>query len=333
MEPRRLVSVLAGVVSIVLLGGGIFSTAIPGALELGGSHTGLGLGNCQQWNGLRLNLGDAGVDRIRGLNLTLWTPGANPHGRVLGLSFSLIGTRLQSQGGVILGGLYHLDEHAHGILLSPGVVLHGPSLRGDAAALAALPRGSSNGIMAAMAIGGGHLRGIGVTGLCTVAENMDGVFFSGWGLLHARQLRGIAVASGIGLSPATPIIPDVPEGEPERLGVIRGMGFGAVVLAKRFEGIAVGAMMLESQDMTGIGIGGLGFSADVLRGLGAGLITEVRQMQKGMSVAAVNSNRRVRGVCIGLVNHTPDLRGIQIGLVNHAANATFPTLPFVNARF
>jgi hypothetical protein len=56
-------------------------------------------------------------------------------------------------------------------------------------------------------------------------------------------------------------------------------------------------------------------------------------MQQGVSVAAVNSSRRVRGVCIGLVNHTPDLRGIQIGLVNHAANATFNTLPFVNAKF
>jgi len=60
---------------MLLLGGGIFFPALSGSLELGGSHTGLGLGNCTQWNGLRLNLADAGVDRIRGLNLTVGPPG------------------------------------------------------------------------------------------------------------------------------------------------------------------------------------------------------------------------------------------------------------------
>jgi hypothetical protein len=333
MQHRRPVSLTSLVASMLLLGGGIFSPAIPGSLELGGSHTGLGLGNCTQWNGLRLNLADTGVDRIRGLNLTVGPPGPSPEGHVLGLSLSLVGTRLESQGGVMLGGLYHLGRHAHGIVLCPGAVLLGPPLRGDDAAIASLPRGSANGIMAAMAIGGGHLRGIGVTGLCSVAESMDGVFMSAWGLLPARQLRGIAVAPGIGLSPATPIIPDFPAGEPERLGTIRGLGVGAVVLTRQFDGIALGAMMLESQRLTGFGLGGLGFSVDVLRGVGAGLFSEVRQVQMGLSLGAVNSSRKVRGVCIGLVNHTPDLRGIQIGLVNHAANATFRTLPFVNARF
>ena len=74
----------------------VTTTALPategraGGLLLGYNDYGIGLGNVERVNGLRVNFRDAGLERVNGINLTLWTPGDNPRAVVNGASLNLL---------------------------------------------------------------------------------------------------------------------------------------------------------------------------------------------------------------------------------------------------
>ncbi|MEJ2679140.1 MAG: hypothetical protein P8174_08710, partial [Gemmatimonadota bacterium] len=59
------------------------------ALNLGANGYGLSIGNSARWNGLRINWRDAELDRINGVNITLWAPHDEVGGTVTGLSLGV----------------------------------------------------------------------------------------------------------------------------------------------------------------------------------------------------------------------------------------------------
>ena len=53
--------------------------AVPQSLDVALGGYGLSFGNSRRITGVRVNLIDHQVERVTGLNLTLWTPKANPN--------------------------------------------------------------------------------------------------------------------------------------------------------------------------------------------------------------------------------------------------------------
>ncbi len=61
------------------------------SLDLPVRGYGISFGNAARFNGLRFNLSDAGLDRINGVNITLWKPGKPVTGTVNGLALGIVG--------------------------------------------------------------------------------------------------------------------------------------------------------------------------------------------------------------------------------------------------
>ena len=83
------------------------------ALNVGVFRTGLSVGNSARWTGLRVNVRDAGVERINGLSLTLWKAkvAANRDMRVNGLAIGLVGPEAGTFRGVSVGLVGVLARH------------------------------------------------------------------------------------------------------------------------------------------------------------------------------------------------------------------------------
>ena len=66
-----------------------------GLLNIGPNHTGLSIGNSAQWNGVRINFRDRGVQRLNGVNISIWKAAnnANRQARMHGLNVGIVGTR------------------------------------------------------------------------------------------------------------------------------------------------------------------------------------------------------------------------------------------------
>src|SRR5207237_116869 len=75
------------------------------ALRLTAGGVGLTLGNPRTAKGIRINLVDHQVERVTGLNLTLWKPKASPDLVVTGIAAGLVGPRAKRIDGVALGGI------------------------------------------------------------------------------------------------------------------------------------------------------------------------------------------------------------------------------------
>jgi len=122
-----------------------------GSLDLGYAHHGLSFGNSAVWHGVRFNWRDQAVRDIRGLNVTLWRPGANIDGEISALSLGIWGPRADALNGVSVG---LLSARAR-------VALRGLWLGG-------------------FAVEGGELQGLGASlGVQVAHENAQGIFLSG----------------------------------------------------------------------------------------------------------------------------------------------------------
>ena len=79
----------------------IDSTPGHGLLNLGVNNTGLSIGNSARWNGLRINFRDRGVQRLNGINLSIWKAAndANRQARMHGLNVGIVGP----EGGYLRG--------------------------------------------------------------------------------------------------------------------------------------------------------------------------------------------------------------------------------------
>ncbi|MBX6364443.1 MAG: hypothetical protein IRZ00_11295, partial [Gemmatimonadetes bacterium] len=190
-------SVALALASLIITPAGAAAQRCGGAaLNLGADCAGLSIGNSHRWRGLRLNWADRNVERVAGVNVTLWKPDfEHLSGRYDGVSLGLIpaGERLRGinvgVGGVVAdGGITGLNVGGAAIVGNGGV--RGVSVGG----LALVANGPLRGVnLAGLAtVAQGDARWVNVSGLATVANGgLRGINLAGLATVANGELRGI----------------------------------------------------------------------------------------------------------------------------------------------
>ncbi len=304
---------------------------------------GLSFGNARRITGIRINVQDAELERVNGMNVTLWKPREPLSGTVNGFQVGLLpGSRQVSGIAVGIGGVV-TEQRARWVTVG---------------GLGAVSNGAIDGI----GVGGlglvtdGAMRGIGIGGLGAVSNaDIYGVVVGGLGTVANRDIWGIAVAGlgtvangditgiavgGLGTVANRDLVGLAVAG----LGTVAnrdvtgaGLAGLAVVANGSVTGVGVGGLAVVANGrVTGIGIGGLAVVAEQeIRGIAvAGYRVDSHRMA-GVSVSAYNRFRGPqRGLAIGLYNSAYELHGVQIGVLNRAKNnkAPFKILPLLNVH-
>jgi hypothetical protein len=267
------------------------------ALTLGAGGVGLTLGNSRTATGIRINLVDHQVERVTGLNLTLWKPRKNPDLVVTGIAAGLVGPRAKRIDGIALGGVGVLAaEQLNGI---------------SAGGLIVLSRNEINGIAAGglAAVAAQRLRGVAMGGLFAVGDHgIDGVATAGLATLSEGDVHGITAAG---------------------VGTIEEGRFTGINLA----GIAT----FTDGEMRGVNAAGVGAVVrGRLQGIGLAAGTVHVTDLDGVAVSAWNNVRgEQRGLTIGLFNYARTLHGLQLGLLNYVRSNPkgLRLLPVFNTGF
>ena len=185
MKPVRSISCLA--IAILML---VAGPVAAGGLGLPSSHWGLGFGNLRDFTGLRLNLRDDDVDRVGGVNVTLWAP-KREGGHYAGLGLHLVGLSAHRFDGVALSLLGSEIDAGSGIFVN-GLGMEGGDLEGI------LVNGLGAGLddftgvaVALLGLGAGDVTGITLSGLGMGADEVTGI-----------HLAAAALGAGIDTWPA-----------------------------------------------------------------------------------------------------------------------------------
>jgi hypothetical protein len=348
-------------------------TGARASLDLMVDEVGLSLGNSPRVTGIRINLVDADVERVNGLNLTLWNPRPSPFASFNGLSLGVIGPKAGSIQGLAVGGIgatatdrirgIAIGGFGAGALRLEGVALGGllADIKGDAKGLLfSLVACHARGELVGLGFGGGFLHadstlGVAIGGLATFGRHLDGLALSAGvtgfegpaqGLIAGGLAAGGQNLSGIALSGGV-IFAN------ER---IDGIAFGglAVIAHRELRGIALSAGMVGAgKDLRGVAIGGFGVGTEgSMRGLAFGGLVSMAPEVTGISFGALNGviiesinlddflkirtvNQRYTGISLGLVNYSAKLNGVQVGLFNYAGNNPkwARLLPLINVHF
>ena len=311
------------------------------SLDLGVGGVGVSFGDAPRWTGLRFNWRDSYIERIDGVNVTLWRPGREVGGAVNGLAIGLVAPAAADIRGVALGLGVLPERSAWGLTAGVlGIVSGGPVNGLSVGGLGIVTEGGGRGVHLAGlgVVSEGRLQGIHVAGLGVVSESrLEGVSVAGLGTVADGGVLGIGVG-GLGLVSQRDLtgiavggLGTVAEGD------VRGLAVGGLgtVANGRVQGIALGGLgVVGNRGIDGLAVGLLGVVTDAsLRGLGAGLYKVDADVVEGVSVAGWNRSRtRHAGLAIGLFNQSEELHGVQIGVLNHAANnrAPFRWLPILN---
>ena len=283
------------------------------SLDIGAAEIGISLGSASRWTGLRVNARDRCLDRVNGLNLTLWTPGNPVGGTVNGLALGLIAPRAARLRGLSIGIAGVLPEReAAGITIGGlGVVSEG-RLRGvSVGLLGVVSEGRADGVSIAGLglVPEGGATGFNLGGLGVVSEGpLSGVNLAGLGIVAERRVSGINLA---------------------------GLG---VVSEEAIQGASAALLGLVSERaISGVSISGIGvISGERVSGITAAIATIDTRDLDGLAVAGWNRvRRRQRGLTIGLFNQAEELNGVQVGLINFAGNqhGLLRWTPILNLHF
>jgi hypothetical protein len=299
------------------------------SLDLGVRRVGLSLGNAPRWVGVRLNWADAGVERVDGVNLTIWKPKHNPDALINGVAFGVVAPVGRSIRGSALGGVAIVTEQSlHGVGIAGVAQVSGGHMVGVHLSGVALVSG---GTMAGLNVAGaglvasGSLRGVNLAGLGAVAEqDMLGVNFATLGLVSQGAMRWVNLA-GLGVVGQRGVAGLTVAG----LGIVSGGG--------RIEGIALTPGVVESSDgARGILVGGYRVKGPRIEGLSLNPVMLKARDFTGVALGAHNEVMGTqRGLTIGIYNFARRLQGVQLGVLNYAGNnpPALRLLPLVNMHF
>jgi hypothetical protein len=301
------------------------------SLDIPSKKWGISFGNSKNFTGLRFNIQDDGVQKINGINFTLWKPKKdNPDSVINGLSLGLMpggghlrGIQLGIVGvgaeasikGINLGligagaGEDVIGINIGGIGAGAGKDLIGINIGGLGVGAGQNLYGFNFGALGAGA--GQNVYGLNIGGLgCGAGENMYGVNIGGIGVGAGEKLAGINIG---------------------------GLGVGA---GEKLIGINIGGLGCGSQEVVGITFGGLGVGGKYLKGIHLSLGTIMTDKSGGvMTGLAVSSFNFIRGdqvgLSIGIVNYAWNVKGVQIGLINIVRNNPrgLKVLPLFNTSF
>lgn len=317
---------------------------------------GIGFGNLPKFTGIRFNVKDKNVEKLTGINFTVWFSkhDADQSGVMNGLSIGLpMAMGHQDQNGISIG------------LLGVGATrnLNGINIGG-------LATGSGNSIngfnFGGLAIGSGQdIRGVNIGGLAAGAggsvvgfnlaamgvgcgENLSGFSFGGLGVGSGQNVSGITIG-GLGVGAGESMTGfqfgglGVGAGEKITGVTIAGLGIGA---GDEVRGIMGSLGAIGSPRVTGLAVasavGGMNVRGIIIAPLwfrvGAGKRDPDydKGTMRGISVSAYNRIiGEQRGVAFGIVNYTRKIKGVQFGLINIVRENPkgLRVLPFFNTRF
>ena len=161
-----------------------------GSVDLAVDNVGLSIGNSKHFTGLRINFSDERVERVNGINLTLWKPGDNPHAEIQGLQLGLVGIDARELRGIMLTGVGLGAERVAGVAVGLIGIGGETSVTGIGIGGVGLGGGDLNGIMlGGVGLGADDLSGIGVGGLGVGGDNMKGLFAGAPTISYGTPLR------------------------------------------------------------------------------------------------------------------------------------------------
>ena len=249
------------------------------ALSLTVGGVGLTLGNSRTATGIRINVVDHQVERVAGLNLTLWKPKSNPDLVVTGVAAGLVGPRAKRIDGIALGGIGVMaSERLNGVSAGGLIVLsrneiNGVAVGGIAAVAAQRLRGAALGGL--FAVGDHGIDGMVAAGLLTLSEgDVHGITAAGVGTIEEGRFTGINVAGGATFTD----------------GEMRGLN-------------AAGIATVVRGRLQGIGLAGGTVHVSALDGVAVSPWNSVRGEQRGLTIGIFNYARTLHGLQLGLLNY------------------------------
>jgi hypothetical protein len=300
-------------------------------IDLTVHNTGLAIGDKPLMNGIRLNFRDRQLERINGINATIWSPYSPAKGTVNGVALGIPVTGAgQINGvGIAVVGL-GVENTFRGIGIAPigvgggndmaGIFVGGIGVGGgrrlEGLSIGGIGVGSGGSLrgiqIGGIGVGGGgdvtgiSIGGIGVGG----GGNVTGLAIAAIGVGGAGDFTGIGIG-GIGVGTggnATGLM----------IGGV-GVGSGGTVRGLAIGGVGVGAPRLNGVALSLIGAGGVDVKAIVIAG--AYFKVDEKGRFDGGSLSAVNNvSGAQHGLTIGLWNYARELHGAQFGLINISDN-------------
>jgi len=294
----------------------LVSSGFPQSLDIPSKSFGISIGNSKDFTGLRFNYRDHHVNKINGINITLWDSYENEKSEVTGMSLGIMPNA---------GYLNGIQFGALGVAAEKDIT------------------GISFGLLGAGS--GGDITGFGIGGLgMGSGGSMRGVFLGGLGVGCGGDITGIifgGLGAGTGGSLTGLGIGILGVGAGKNLtGInIGGLGAGA---GENVSGITIGGLGVGSPSITGLTFGGLGIGATDIKGVSIAIGTiriedeESEGSYSGLAASAFNYIKgKQTGVSIGIVNYAYKLNGFQIGLINYVRDNPdlLKILPLINFNF
>ena len=232
-------------------------------IDLTINNTGLAIGDKPRVNGVRVNFRDRRLERVNGVNITIWNPYSPATGVVNGLALGLPVTGAKDINGIATG-LFGAgaDQSIKGIGIAPIGLGAGGDLSGI------MIGGIGVG-------GGGSLTGIGIGGI-GVGSGGDatGLFIGGVGVGSGGTLKGLSIG-GIGV------------GAPD----LQGVALSPIAAGgQRVHAIVVAGAYFKV-DSGGRFDGGSISSFNHIKGA-----------QHGLTIGLLNYARELHGAQLGLIN-------------------------------
>jgi hypothetical protein len=320
----------------------VSTAAYPQGVGIPSKKGGIGFGNLQKFTGIRFNFKDRNVEKINGVNVTVWQAknDADQTGVMNGLSIGLpMSMGHQTQNGVSVG-LFGVaaTRRLNGINIGGLGIGAGEDVTGFNFGGLGIGSGQNlTGInIAGLGAGaGGNVRGFNFGGLGIGAGgNLSGFNFGGLGVGSGGDVSGISLAgAGIGagqnLTGFTVALVGIGAGEKVRGITVAGIGIGA---GEELKGLTIAGVGAGSPKVTGItiamAVGGVDVKgimiAPAFFRVGGGdhqnddgTVTSEDGVMTGLSVSAYNRIKgEQRGVALGIVNYTKRIKGVQFGVIN-----------------
>jgi hypothetical protein len=333
--------------------GAVIAVACSGAalhaqsLDLLIDNTGLSIGDSRIVRGIRLNFRDRNMERVDGINATIWSPYEDARGgEVRGIALGLPVTGAERISGLGLG-VFGVAAEAEFSGIGIGGV--GIGAGGDASGILVGGFGvGAGGNVRGLTIGGfgagagGSVTGITIGGFGAGAGgSVTGLQIGGFGVGSGGDVRGVSIG-GFGAGAGGDITGLTIGGFGAGAGgdvsgiTLAGIAAGSGATLRGFT-LAVGAA--GAPTVRGIVVSSIVGGHDIHAGVIAPLYFRIesdedadRGVFRGVSLSAINHVKgEQRGLTIGLFNYTWELRGVQLGLINCAdSNRGLKCLPLVN---
>lgn len=345
------------VLAVLLTANSAFSQGVGIPSKRGG----IGFGNLPRFTGIRFNFKDKFVEKVTGVNVTVWQTKSDGDqtGTVNGISLGLpMAMGHENQNGISVGVFgVAATENLSGInigLLGAGAghSVNGINVGGLGIGSGQDLRGFTIGGLGAGA--GGDVIGFNVGGLGIGAgRNLAGFSFGGLGVgsggnVTGINLAGLGIGAGESLTGFSFALAGIGAGEKVRGINIAGIGIGA---GEEVKGITVAGVGVGGPKVTGLAVAlavggvdvkGIMIAPAFFRVGGGnntdenGVSTEEEGVMKGLSISAYNRIKgEQRGVALGIVNYTRKIKGFQFGIINIVRDNPkgLRVLPIFNTRF